>query len=338
MRVLITGIAGFIGSHVAEEMLQGGWEVTGIDDLSGGFLGNIPAKAQFVRRSCCEPLEDVFLAFKPDVVMHLAAYAAEGLSHHIPNFNYTNNLVGTANVLTAAHRCGAKHFIFTSSIAAYGHPPSERPFDEQTPCMPCDPYGIAKLACEQHIAAFQQYYGGPEYTIFRPHNVFGPRQNIADPYRNVVGIFLRCALHGQPLPIFGDGQQSRSFSYIDVVAKCIAQAPEISAAKNEVFNIGADQSMSVLELASAIQAVTGSAVPLNHLPPRPEVRHAHADHRKARQAFPVAFQQAISVREGLERTAAYVAKTHIPPPTPCPAPIEIHQRLPPSWKELSQPQ
>ncbi|MCA9132049.1 MAG: NAD-dependent epimerase/dehydratase family protein [Planctomycetales bacterium] len=332
MRVIITGIAGFIGSHVAEEMLHSGWEVAGIDDLSGGFIENVPSQAQFFNRDCCANLEDIFQSFQPQVVIHLAAYAAEGLSHHIPNFNYQNNVVGTTNVLAAAYRAGAKHFVFTSSIAAYGHPPDEQPLRESTPCHPCDPYGIAKLACEQHIAAFHDYYGGPTYTIFRPHNVFGPRQNIADPYRNVVGIFFRCARQGRPLPVFGDGSQTRSFSYIDVVARCIAQAAGTREAVNEVFNVGGDQSLSVHELAQAVAEVTGTDTGIEHLAPRQEVQHAHADHLKVRKVFPTVFEEAISLTEGLHLMADFVAGISIPAATACPSEIEIADRLPASWR------
>ncbi len=336
MRVMITGIAGFIGSHVAEEMLSLGWDVAGIDDLTGGFVENVPSDARFFKRDCCEPVDDIFSDFRPDVVMHLAAYAAEGLSHHIPNFNYHNNLVGTSNVLGAAHRVGIAHFVFASSIAVYGHPSSNAPLTESSPCVPCDPYGIAKLACEHHVQAFHRYYGGPSYTIFRPHNVFGTRQNISDPYRNVVGIFFRCAKQGAAFPVFGDGSQTRSFSYIDTVAKCIAASPSADRAKNAIFNVGGDQSLSVRDLALEIAELTRAAPEINYLPPRNEVLHAHADHRKAKSAFPEVFNSAISLRKGLELTAAYVADRPVPPPTLCPSEIEIADRLPPTWRTIGR--
>lgn len=337
MQVIITGVAGFIGAHVAEELHRLGWQVTGIDDLSGGNITNVPAHVEFVRGDCCQSLDGLFQRVRPDAVFHLAAYAAEGLSHHIPNFNYHNNLIGTSNVLSAAYRCGAKHFVFTSSIAAYGHPQDSRPLTEMSECRPCDPYGIAKLACEQHIATFHKYYGGPAYTIFRPHNVFGPKQNIADPYRNVVGIFFRCIQEGRPLPVFGDGRQTRSFSYIDLVAKCIAQSPQVAAAQNQIFNVGGDQPMSVSELAHEIQSLTGVYPGVQQLPQRDEVKHAHADHAKARQVFPEVFQKVVSIKEGLRLTAEFLQDRPVPDETPCPAPIEVADRLPESWRErLSQ--
>lgn len=332
MKAVVTGGAGFMGSHVAERLVRAGDEVLVIDDLSGGFRDNIPEGAQFAERSITGDIDDVVRRFRPDVVYHLAAYAAEGLSHHIPVFNYTNNVTGTANVLAASFRAGARHFVFTSSIAVYGHPDGDAPFSEATPAHPVDPYGIAKLACEQHVRAFEQYYGGPSYTIFRPHNVFGPRQNIADPYRNVVGIFMAAALEGRPMPVFGDGTQTRSFSYIDVVAEAIAQAPRVEAARNQVINIGGDEPMSVRELARQIARVLGVEDRVELLPPRREVAHAHCDHRLAREMFAQAYRKhSIDIATGLQLMAEHVRAHPVPEATECPSRIEIPDKLPPSW-------
>lgn len=331
MRVVVTGAAGFIGSHVAELLVANGHAVLGLDDLTGAFRENVPAGIEFEQRDCVRPVDDVFARFRPEVVYHLAAYAAEGLSHHIPVFNYMNNVVAAANVLGATYRCGAKHFVFTSSIAAYGHPEGEGAFNESTPCHPCDPYGVAKLACELHIAAFHHYYGGPDYTVFRPHNVFGPRQNISDPYRNVVGIFMRCALQGQPMPVFGDGTQTRSFSYIDTVAQCIADAPFTPTARNQTYNVGGDEPMAVLDLARHIADVMRVPEQVRFLPPRKEVLHAHCSHDKVRAAFPHAYANSTDIVTGLKRMAEYVKCYAVPPATECPSAIEIHDLLPPSW-------
>jgi UDP-glucose 4-epimerase len=331
MNLVVTGAAGFIGSHVAEILAASGHRVLGIDDLSGGFRENVPSSVEFLKRSILEPLDDVFATLRPQAVYHLAAYAAEGLSHHIPVFNYTNNTVGTANVLAASMRAGVKHFVFTSSIAAYGHPQSDAPFDEDTHCIPCDPYGAAKVACEHHIRATAEYFGHPDFTIFRPHNVFGPRQNISDPYRNVVGIFMARCLRGEPMPIFGDGSQSRSFSYVRTVARCIAEAPFTAAARNETFNVGGDQIMSVRDLALRIAETLGVPPNIESLPPRHEVQHAHSRHDRARQAFPDAYAEDIDIVSGLRLMAEEVRGRKIPDPTECPAPIEIPELLPPSW-------
>jgi UDP-glucose 4-epimerase len=332
VRAIVTGAAGFIGSHVAENLLHRGWAVLGIDDLSGGFEANLPAGIDFRRLSITDPLDDAFGSFRPDFVYHLAAYAAEGLSHHIPVFNCRNNIEGTANVLAAARRAGARHFVFTSSIAAYGHPREARSFSEQDACDPCDPYGIAKLACELHLRAFREYFGGPDYTIFRPHNVYGPRQNISDPYRNVVGIFMRRALAGEPFPVFGDGLQTRSFSEVSRVSAAIAAAPLVPTAANEAFNIGDDEPTSVRRLAELVAAAMNVELRIEGLPGRREVLHAHASHAKLYRVFDGQLSPRVSLEHGLARMATHVRAAAVPPATPCPATIEIRERLPPSWE------
>ena len=335
MRAVVTGGAGFIGSHIAERLMANGHRVLIVDDLSGGFLDNLPKGSEFEKRSVTEDLRTLFAAYRPDWVYHLAAYAAEGLSHHIPVFNYRNNTVGTANVLSASYLGGAKHFVFTSSIAVYGHPTSSIPFSEDTLCRPCDPHGVAKLACEHHIRVFHDYYGTPSFTIVRPHNVFGPRQNVSDPYRNVVGIFLARALQGEALPIFGDGQQTRSFSDISAVAQCIAECPLVPGATNAVVNIGGDESMSVLELAKHIIRLTGNNGKTSWLTARHEVAHAHCTHEVARSLFPEAYHHARSVLEGLQIMIEYVRSHPFPKPTQCPSEIELWDKLPESWKGVT---
>ena len=331
MRVLVTGAAGFLGSHVCEVLLQNGCSVLGIDDLSGGTLENVPKSIEFVKASITDDLNPIFQQFKPASVYHLAAYAAEGLSHHIPVFNYMNNTVGTANILAACYRHGVKHFVFTSSIAVYGHPATDEPFTEATVPHPCDPYGAAKLACEHHIRSVFAYFGGPAFTIFRPHNVFGSRQNISDPYRNVVGIFMGKALQGLPFPIFGDGTQTRSFSHVHSVASAIAAAPFLQKARNATFNIGGDEPMSVKGLADLVSNEFCIPLKIDYLSPRKEVAHAHCDHSLAKNVFPEAYARALDIRSGLTEMAQYVRQRPIPNSTECPTQIEIVDQLPPSW-------
>lgn len=333
MRIAITGAAGFIGSHVAAILAQH-HEILAIDDLSGGFPSLLPPGIRFEKISTCDPLDNLFHDFKPNIIYHLAAYAAEGLSHHIPLFNYRNNLDGTVNVLAAGYRSGMKHFVFTSSIAVYGHSHGSMPFDEDTLCAPCDPYGVAKLACEYHIKSFCNYFKRLSYTILRPHNVFGPHQNVSDPYRNVVGIFIASVLKNQPMPIFGDGSQTRNFSYINTVADAIAQAPFMANAKNQIFNIGGDESMTVLELAYQIAKVAQVKPDIEFLPARNEVMHAHSDHARAHQVFKESYDQGVDIATGLHRMFQYVRQHPIPEPTPCPSAIEIIDDLPISWKKM----
>src|SRR5881392_1388722 len=240
MAVLVTGGAGFIGAHVARHLLDSGHDVVVLDDLSGGFEANVPAGAAFADGSVTDPelVDELFRTHEFSHVFHLAAYAAEGLSHFIRRFNYTNNVVGSVNVINAAVRHEVECFVFTSSLAVYGA--ATPPVHENSSTRPEDPYGIAKLAVELDLRAAHEMFG-LNYVIFRPHNVYGENQNIGDKYRNVIGIFMNQIMQGKKLTIFGDGTQTRAFSYIDDVAIPIAKSVEIPAAQNEVFNIGADK-------------------------------------------------------------------------------------------------
>jgi UDP-glucose 4-epimerase len=260
-------------------------------------------------------------------VYHLAAYAAEGLSHFIKRFNYQNNLVGSVNLINESVKHDVKCFVFTSSIAVYGAiPPPMR--EEDTPC-PEDPYGIAKLAVEHDLRSTHEMFGLP-YVIFRPHNVYGEHQNLGDRYRNVVGIFMNQLMQGKPLTVFGDGLQTRAFSYIGDVAPWIARSPEIAGARNETFNIGADQEYSIKTLAEATMAALGLRGELRHLPARPEVVHAHADHAKARRRLGI--DSLVSLEEGLGRMAGWARKAGIRK-SPRFGNIEIERGLPAVWQE-----
>jgi UDP-glucose 4-epimerase len=327
-RVLVTGGAGFIGSHVADALIARGHDVTVLDDLSGGFPENIPAAAAFVRGSIADhALVDRLCAERRfEHVYHLAAYAAEGLSHFIKRFNYTSNVIGSTNLLNASINTGVKTFVFTSSIAVYGNAPPPMT-EEQTPA-PEDSYGIAKYAVEMELRACHELFG-LTYVVFRPHNVYGPRQNIGDRYRNVVGIFMNQILQGLPMTIFGDGTQTRAFSYIDDVAPLIADAIDTPAAWNQTFNVGADQPCSLLQLATAVASAMGVAPVIDHLDSRHEVQHAHSSHDKARRVFGARPQTPLT--DGLERMAAWVrvhgARTSVPFEG-----IEITRNLPAAWQ------
>src|SRR6266550_1938765 len=248
---LVTGAAGFIGSHVVDHCLRLGHRVVALDDLSGGFADNVPRGATFVKGSILdhELINTLFAEHGFDYVYQLAAYAAEGLSHFIRRFNYNNNLIGSMNLIDAAVNNNVKRFVFTSSIAVYGA--GQTPLTEDMAPIPEDPYGVAKLAVEQDLKCAHHMFG-LAYTIFRPHNVYGERQNIADKYRNVIGIFMNQILHGEPLSVFGDGLQTRAFSYVGDIAPIIARAPLEPAAINETFNIGADTPYTILQLAGEI--------------------------------------------------------------------------------------
>ena len=328
-RVLVTGGAGFIGSHVADALLARGHQVTVLDDLSGGFPDNVPGHARFVAASVVDhaAIDRLFAESRFDYVYHLAAYAAEGLSHFIKRFNYTNNVVGSVNLINAAINTGVKGFVFTSSIAVYGASP-ELPMTEDTPARPEDSYGIAKFAVEQELHACRDMFD-LDFIIFRPHNVFGPRQNIADRYRNVVGIFMNQILRGEAMGIFGDGTQTRAFSYIDDVAPIVAESIEVPDAWNTVFNIGADQPYSLNELATHVAQAMGVEPNIKYLTARQEVRHAHSSHEKVRRVFGERPQT--TLEEGLQTMAAWVRERGARASTPF-RDIEVTRNLPPVWQ------
>jgi len=327
-RVLITGIAGFIGSHVARHCVDLGFDVVGVDDLSGGLVDNVPAGVEFRKGSITDNdfVSSLWDESTFDYIYHLAAYAAEGLSHFIRRFNYTNNLIGSVNLINQAVLHQTRCFVFTSSIAAYGE--AKPPISEDVIPRPVDPYGIAKYAVELDLAAARQLFGLP-YIIFRPHNVYGERQNIADKYRNVVGIFMNQVMSGKPMTVFGDGLQTRAFSYIDDVAPIIARAPLVGSSYNEAFNIGADQACTVLELAHAIARAFEVTPTIEYLPPRQEVEHAFSSHEKIRRVFdPPA---PVALAEGIDRMAAWVKQQGPAKPIEF-GDIEVPVNLPPSWK------
>lgn len=329
---LVTGGAGFIGSHVAEHLLGAGHDVVVLDDLSGGFSDNVPPGALFVQGSIFdhELLERLFRKHSFTYVYHLAAYAAEGLSHFIKRFNYQNNLIGSVNLINAAVNHNVKTFVFTSSIAVYGA--GQVPMTEDTLPIPEDSYGIAKLAVEQELRVTHEMFG-LNYVIFRPHNVYGERQNIADRYRNVVGIFMNQLLQGNPMTIFGDGTQQRAFTHISDVAPVIASCVERPAARNQVFNVGADIPHSVKELAEIVASSMGKPRKIEFLDARNEVKIAFSDHSKAESIF--GKQEKVSLEQGVQMMAEWV-KAHGARESSTFEGIEIERNLPPSWARLAK--
>jgi UDP-glucose 4-epimerase len=326
--ILVTGGAGFIGSHVTEALIGRGHDVTVLDDLSGGFRDNVHPHAELVVGSITDVdlVNSLFDGGRFDHVYHLAAYAAEGLSHFIKRFNYNNNLMGSVNLINASVNTGVKCFVFTSSIAVYGASP-ELPLREETPAHPEDSYGVAKLAVEHELFASRHMFD-LDYIIFRPHNVFGERQNIGDKYRNVVGIFMNQILQGKPMTVFGDGEQTRAFSYIGDMAPIMAEAIENKAAYNQVFNIGADKPYSVNALATCIAQAMGVAPDIVHVPARNEVMHAYSAHDKIDRVF--GDRPKTSLEDGLQRMAEWV-KQHGARQSKKFDNIEIEKNFPKAW-------
>lgn len=328
--VLVTGGAGFIGAHVSKTLLHQGHDVWVLDDLSGGFEENVPTGALFVKGSILDQtlLENLFKKHSFQHVFHLAAYAAEGLSHFIKRFNYENNLIGSINLINLSVLHQVKCFVFTSSIAVYGK--NQVPMREDLIPQPEDPYGIAKYAVEQDLKVSHEMFG-LNSIIFRPHNVYGEKQNIGDKYRNVVGIFMNQIMQGQPMTIFGDGTQKRAFSYIDDVAPIIAQSINEPKAYNQVFNIGADQPYTVNCLAEEVAKAFGVKPAIKHLEQRNEVQEAYSDHEKARRVLDATPK--VSLAAGLKRMAEWAQK-HGARKSQEFQNIEVSIKLPPSWKPV----
>jgi UDP-glucose 4-epimerase len=323
MTSLVTGGAGFIGSHVASRCLEMGHDVVVLDDLSGGFADQAPEGARLVTGSVEDDalVRSLFEEYRFDYVYHLAACAAVGLSQFIRQFNYRNNLVGSMTLVNAGVRC----FVFASSISVYGR--NQVPMTEDLVPLPEDPYGIAKYAVDRDLKAAHEIFG-LNSVVFRPHNVYGEHQNLGDPYRNVIGIFMKRIMSGKPLPVFGDGEQTRAFTYVDDVARAIAESVTVPAECNEVSNMGAEAPYTVNQLARVDCEAFGVPVNIEYLAPRNEVAHVFATHEKVGR-LPGANAK-VGMAEGVGRMADWARKAGVRTARPFDA-IEARQDLPSSW-------
>lgn len=298
MRVLITGVAGFTGSRLAEWILAHvpDCEVWGVDDLSCGYPENVPAGVEWtcLQLGVGDPKVAMLFSERVDYVFHLAAYAAEGLSPFIRRYNYQNNLAATAELITAAIEAGnVRRFVFTSSMAVYGE--GSPPFNEDDPCRPIDPYGVAKAACERDLwIAGQQH--GLDWSIIRPHNLYGPGQSIWQKYRNVLGLWMQAYLAGEPLLVYGDGRQQRAFSYIDDCLPCLWEAATSPWASREIINLGGMAPTSIRAAAELVREVIGGGT-IRHVEPRHEVARAWCTYRKSVDYL--GYGERTPLREGL---------------------------------------
>jgi len=305
MKVIITGVAGLLGVNFCQYLLSNKSNLSidtiiGIDNLSGGFIDNLPInnpnfiflEGDLTDKEFQKSIESYFI--DSTYLFHFAAYAAEGLSPFIRQFNYIDNIIPMAYLVNMAIKYSIKRFIFTSSMATYGD--QSPPFDESLPLNPIDPYGIAKMACEKDLkCAYDQF--GLEYCIIVPHNIYGKYQNIWDPYRNVIGIWMYNILHNKPIIIYGDGKQSRAFTYVNDILPCLWISAVSDKSKNERINLGGKKEISLNEIAFLIKEITNTDVPIIYMEKRHEVKHAWSTWQKSVDLLD--YKETMSLREGL---------------------------------------
>jgi len=299
MNILITGVAGLLGSRLADWIIENTDNtVIGIDNLSGGFIENVNSEVKFYMYDLDK--NDISYAFeqhKPDIVYHFAAYAAEGLSPFVRKFNYENNLLASVNLINNSIKYGVKRFVFASSMSVYGNK-YEPPFHEDLQQCPIDPYGVAKFSVEQDLKiAYEQH--GLNYTIVRPHNFYGAKQNIWDKYRNVLGIWIYQILNGGQPTIFGDGEQKRAFSYVDDSLKPFWNASQKDECIDQIINLGGIKEYTINDACRILIGVTGKDIKPLYLEERHEAKHAWSTWEKSVELLE--FEHKIDLEEGLTK-------------------------------------
>lgn len=297
--VLITGVAGLLGSRMADWLIEEHpeYEVVGIDNLFGGYIENVNDKVIFYKRDLSiDNLSDIFEQHNIEYVFHFAAYAPEGLSYFMPMFNDSSNMLATDNVLKECVKHNVKRLVYTSSMAVYGWGKNEgQPFNEEDLPSPIDPYGVAKYACEQNIKIFGEHFG-LDWCIIRPHNVYGSKQNIWDRYRNVLGIWMYQILNNEPMLIYGDGEQTRAFSYIDDCLESFWNAAVKEEASKQIVNVGGERGYTINEAAKILCEITGYSN-VEYREARHEVKHATTTAEKSKLLL--GYKQSTSLKEGL---------------------------------------
>jgi len=332
MKIFITGIAGFLGSHLADRMIELGHEVSGNDTLIGGYRDNIPKKAKFYQIDCCDVDLMAYAMKDVDVVIHCAATAHEGLSVFSPSFITRNIFEASVSTISAAIQNKVKRFVYCTSMARYGD--QKAPFNEKMSPKPVDPYGIAKVAGEEVLKALCDTHG-MEWNIAVPHNIVGPRQRYDDPFRNVMSIMINRNLQGKPAIVYGDGKQTRCFSYVGDCINCLEKMALDPKVVKQIINIGPDEgTITVAELAALVQKECGvpDTWPPIHMPDRPrEVKHASCTADKARKLLN--YETKTDLRKAIAETVAYV-KNKGPKPFDYTYPLEIvSDKTPKTWKD-----
>jgi UDP-glucose 4-epimerase len=309
-KILVTGVAGFLGSHLAEQLANLGHEVIGIDSMIGGYKDNIPKNIKFHNIDCCDFQKVKNIMSKIDIVYHCAATAHEGLSVFSPYEITKNNYLASVSIFSAAINHKVKRIIFCSSMARYGKQPA--PFLESMKSLPVDPYAISKVAAEDVLINLCEL-NNIEWVIAVPHNIIGPRQRYDDPFRNVVSIMINRMLQGKAPIIYGDGEQTRCFSYIDDCLSCLIPMLDQKDLNKQIINIGPDEEfVTVNKIAEICSNITGVNLPPIYKPGRPrEVKHATCSADKARKLLN--YKTTISLKDGIQKTFEYIKNRGVQP-------------------------
>ena len=304
MKILITGVAGLLGSRLSDYIIENhpNVHIVGIDDMSGGYKENVNSKVELWEMNLVNGnIEECFERHQFDYVYHFAAYAAEGLSPFIRTYNYQNNLVATSHIITQCIKHDIKRLVFTSTLAVYGHQDGNM-FDEIQVPKPIDPYGVAKYGCEMDIQIAGEQHG-LDWCIIRPHNVYGVKQNVWDKYRNVLGIWMYQHTINEPMTIFGDGTQTRAFSYIDDSLEPLWKASQDKRASKEIINLGGIKEYSINEANEILREVVGGGE-VKYFEGRHEVKHSIPTWQKSIDLLD--FKHETDLKEGLTKMWEWV--------------------------------
>jgi UDP-glucose 4-epimerase len=331
MKIFVTGIAGFLGGHVAQNLLEAGHEVSGCDNLIGGYLDNVPEDAEFYQVDAIYLNQMKKLTKGVDLVIHTACTAYEGLSVFSPYLVGQNTYQISMSVFTAVAENKIPKIINFSSMARYGTQ-EKVPFTEDLQPKPQDPYGIAKYASEETLKVLSEVHKF-DYVNLVPHNIIGPKQKFDDPYRNVVSIMINRVLNGQPPIIYGDGQQKRCFSDISDVINPMVNSITSDRAVGQTINVGPDEDVITIEqLSEKILKVLNSDLKPIYVDPRPkEVAFAHCSADKARDILD--YETSVSLDKSIEKIANWILSVG-PKKFRYHLDIEIVNELTPkTWKE-----